>query len=127
MTISTARPKHLNLFKIRFPVTAIASIAHRISGLLLFLWIPFLIYFMAVSVRSERDYLAILSWLDNGLVKFSLLIFLWALVHHLLAGIRYLLLDIDVGVDLKSARLSAWFVSLAGVGIFVWAVIRILL
>lgn len=107
------RPKFLNLLQIRMPVMAVTSIAHRVSGALLFLSTPVLIYAMALSLRSPADYETLLSVLQRWPVQVLLLFVWWALLHHLLAGVRYLLMDMDRGVRLPAAARSAWTVNLA--------------
>jgi succinate dehydrogenase / fumarate reductase cytochrome b subunit len=106
------RPVFLNLLQIRFPVTAITSILHRASGLLLFLLIPFLILALQMSLRSTDDFNSLLAMLNAPVVKLLLFIILWAGLHHLLAGVRFLLLDIDVGVSKARARSTAWLVNI---------------
>ena len=104
------RPKHLNLFKIRFPVTAIASILHRISGLFIFLLTPLLVYLFVLSLRDEAGFSAAAAWFDSVLVKLTLVVLIWLSLHHFVAGIRYLLLDVDLGLSKSSARYSAFAV-----------------
>jgi succinate dehydrogenase / fumarate reductase cytochrome b subunit len=106
----TQRPKYLNLFKIRQGVTAVVSILHRISGVILFLALPVVIYGFAMSLRSAEEYAVIQQALHNPGLKFFLLLLIWALLHHFFAGIRFLLLDLDIGLKLQTARLSAWLV-----------------
>ena len=117
------RPKYLNLpallFEIRLPVPGWVSILHRISGALLFF--PFacwLLYLLDTSLRSEQgfDYVA-REYLAFPLVKIAMLLFIWSYCHHFCAGIRYLLLDLDIGVDLKTARLTSWIVIIAGLAL----------
>ena len=107
------RPKHLNLFKIRFPITAIASILHRISGLFIFLLTPFLVYLFILSLRDEDGFSRAGAWFDSVLVKLILMLLIWLAIHHFIAGIRYLLLDLDIGLSRSSASYSA----LATIGI----------
>ena len=57
-------PKFLNLAQIRFPIGAIASIGHRISGGLLLISLPFLVLALERSLRSEADYAARGTWLN---------------------------------------------------------------
>ena len=104
---SGQRPKYLNLIQIRLPIPGIVSIAHRISGILMFLAIPFIAYTLHVSVRDEAGFLEISMLMDNIVIKLALFILLWSLLHHLFAGIRYLFIDADVGVHKQSARASA--------------------
>ncbi|WP_018954395.1 succinate dehydrogenase, cytochrome b556 subunit [Thioalkalivibrio sulfidiphilus] len=104
------RPVFLNLFKIRLPVPGVASIAHRISGVLLFLAIPLFLFIFQRSLQGEAGYAEALALLRHPLVMLISLVLLWSLLHHWLAGIRYLLIDVDVGVERTAARKSAWTV-----------------
>ena len=104
------RPVFLNLMQIRFPITAIMSIAHRLTGVLLFLALPFLIYALDLSLQDEAGFTQTLKFLDSIAVKIILLLLAWSLLHHLLAGVRYLLLDIDIGIEKQQARSTAWLV-----------------
>ena len=118
MQLKQQRPKFLNLLKIHLPVTGITSIAHRISGVLLFLAIPGFIYLFQLSVRDESGFNAVGELLVCGWVKVAVTLLVWVLAHHVLAGIRYLLTDIAIGMNLPAARASAWFVNIASVCIF---------
>jgi succinate dehydrogenase / fumarate reductase cytochrome b subunit len=106
------RPKFLNLFQIRLPVTGITSILHRVSGVLLFLAIPTLIYMLNISLEGQVEFDHIAHWAQQPLMKFVMTLLAWALWHHLLAGIRYLLADIAIGLSLAPARRSAWLVNI---------------
>ena len=108
------RPTYLNLLKIRLPITGIASIGHRISGALLFLSLPFFVYWFGKSLRSEADFSGVQQVLESPLFKLVLILLIWSVAHHLFAGIRFLLLDMGIGSDLKQARRSAWLVNILG-------------
>ncbi len=110
MLTKTKRPKYLNLFKIRQPVMAVVSIFHRVSGVFLFLAIPVLIYWLALSVRSAEDYAAASTFFASPWAQLIGLVLAWALAHHFFTGIRYLLMDISIGEHLPAARISAWLV-----------------
>lgn len=112
---ASSRPKFLNLLKIRMPVMAIASIAHRVSGALLFLATPALIYGLSLSLRSAEDFAAVVVWFGHPAVQLFALLLAWALFHHLFAGIRYLLMDLNVGIELPAGARSAWLVNAAAV------------
>jgi succinate dehydrogenase / fumarate reductase cytochrome b subunit len=120
--VTTERPVYLNLFKIRLPTTGIVSFAHRVSGVLLFLAIPFSVYILDRSVSSAQDYDASLQLLQQPLIQLILLLLVWALAHHFLAGIRYLLLDFDIGIDKASSTLTAWSVLIVELGIVALAI-----
>ncbi len=102
------RPVYLNLFKIRLPTTGIVSFAHRVSGVFLFLAIPFSIYLLDLSVTSAQGFEHSMQLLQRPVMQLFLLILAWALVHHFLAGIRYLFLDFDIGIDKAGSNKSAW-------------------
>lgn len=101
------RPKHLNLFQIRQPLAAIASILHRVSGLGLFLMLPLLIWLLDSSLRSPESWESMRAVVAHPLVKLVLIGLLWAFLHHFFMGIRILLIDIHVGVAKAQARNSA--------------------
>jgi succinate dehydrogenase / fumarate reductase cytochrome b subunit len=106
------RPKYLNLqallFEIRLPVTGWLSILHRISGALLFLSMVWLLWMLDRSLASEIGFEKIKHYAGLWPVKLSLLVLIWAYCHHFCAGIRYLFLDLDKGVDKATARLTSW-------------------
>jgi succinate dehydrogenase / fumarate reductase cytochrome b subunit len=106
------RPKYLSLpailFQIRLPLPGWISILHRISGaLLVFPFAAWLLYMLDVSLGSEQGFQNTKDYLALPLVKLGLLVFVWAYCHHFCAGIRYLLLDLNKGVELRPARISS--------------------
>ncbi len=101
------RPKHLALNQIRMPLPAIVSILHRVSGAGLFLMLPVLLSLFGNSVGSPESYAAYKAVIGNILVKLLLLGLLWAYLHHFCAGIRFLLLDMHVGIEKEAARSSS--------------------
>lgn len=108
------RPIFMNLLKIRMPVVAVLSFAHRVTGVLMCLLIPLVIYLLDLSLRNEQGYAQALEILRHPFVKFMTVFILWGLAHHMLAGIRFLLIDADIGVERDSARRSAWIINLGG-------------
>lgn len=110
IAIKKKRPKNLDLPSIRLPLPGILSILHRISGAVLFLMLPVLLWLFQQSLASPDSYAAAKAVTDNLLVKVVLLGLIWLYMHHFCAGIRYLLLDLHKGVDLASARMSSYVV-----------------
>jgi len=104
------RPKHLALHHIKFPLPAIVSGLHRISGLLLFLSLPFLLWTLQSSLRSIETFTLLAGMLQHPVSKLFLIVILWAFLHHLCAGIRYLAIDLNFGVRLAQARASSMWV-----------------
>ena len=113
------RPVFLNLWQIRLPVTAIMSILHRISGVALFLVLPLLVITLERSLKDPAGFQSLIECLDNLAVKVLLVILCWSLLHHLFAGARYLLLDVDVGIQRPQARATAWLVMLLALALSV--------
>jgi len=101
------RPKHLALHLIRLPLPGFVSILHRLSGLLLFMALPFLLLMLQYSLRSIETYTQLMAVLEHPLAKLLLLGLLWAFLHHFCAGLRYLAIDLDYGVKLAQARASS--------------------
>jgi succinate dehydrogenase / fumarate reductase, cytochrome b subunit len=102
------RPIYLNLLAIRQPLPAIVSILHRISGALLFvIGIPLLLWGVHMSIASPEAFAQLKSIVAQPFSKLILLALAWAYIHHLLAGVRHLALDLHVGVDLAPARRSS--------------------
>lgn len=106
-TLKKERPKHLDLRVIKQPLPAIASILHRVSGAGLFLMLPFLIFLFELSLDSSLGFNIFKAFVAHPLVKLILIGLLWAFLHHFCMGIRILLLDMNIGTDLKPARTSA--------------------
>jgi len=113
--MNDSRPVYLNLLKIRLPLTGMISFAHRISGVILFLALPFAVYLLDLSVKSEFSFQKVQQILQQPFMVFVQILLLWSLAHHFFAGIRFLLIDAEIGVEKSSARSGAWIVLLAEV------------
>ena len=96
------RPVSLSLSPAKFswPVTAMASIAHRLSGVLLFGGFAYLLYLLDLALSSPAGFARAQAFLALPLAKLALLGVLAALVYHLLAGVKHLLLDLHIGVTI---------------------------
>ena len=110
-----ARPKYLSLrallFEIRLPLPGWVSILHRISGaLLVFPFAAWLLFMLDASLLSEASFEQTKVYLGLPLVKAGMLLFIWAFCHHFCAGIRFLLLDINRGIELRQTRRSSLIV-----------------
>lgn len=125
--MNTNRPINLNFFTIRFPMTAIISILHRISGVVLFLLIPFLLWILDGSINSEVYFNAMRMTMTGTTWKLIILIMMSAFTYHLIAGCRHLLMDMGIGESRTGGRLGSYFVivltvaGIALVGAYLWA------
>lgn len=102
------RPKYVDINLLHLPMPGLVSIFHRITGVAMFLFlIPALLMVLQVTLGSEAGFAKWKSVFSEPIVKLIVLGFVWAYLHHLFAGIRYLLLDVHVGIALEPARTSA--------------------
>lgn len=104
------RPKYLTLHQIRLPLPGLVSILHRVSGVLLFLALPLLLWAFQYSLFSIETFTLLQTKLQHPLGKLGLLIMMWAFLHHFCAGMRYLALDMHQGASLARARASSRWV-----------------
>ena len=102
-----SRPVYLNLFRIHLPLAGWVSILHRMSGALLFLAFPFGVWGLSVSLSDEAGFQRMAEWLTHPVSKLLLLLLIWAIVHHLLAGLRHLALDVHWGLGRGQSRLNS--------------------
>jgi succinate dehydrogenase / fumarate reductase cytochrome b subunit len=110
--VKKAKPVYRNiglaqLIKYRLPWAGKVSILHRISGAALFLLLPFILYLFDQSLASELSFMQFQAFTDHFLVKLICLGLIWSFLHHFCAGIRYLLLDLEIGVEKIPAQKSA--------------------
>ena len=96
--------------KYRMPPSAIVSILHRVSGAGLFLFLPFLLYLLQESLRSEISYGHFAGIVDNWFAKIILLGLIWAYAHHFTAGVRHLFMDNHLALDKDAAQKTARWV-----------------
>ncbi|RKV65341.1 MAG: succinate dehydrogenase, cytochrome b556 subunit [Neisseria sp.] len=101
------RPVFLEIPNIRLPIPGIVSILHRISGVGLFIMLPVLLYLLSGTLSRESAFETYRAIVSNPLVKLILIGVLWAYLHHLLAGVRFLFLDAHKGLELNTARNTA--------------------
>lgn len=101
------RPVNLALWTIRFPLPAITSILHRISGFVLFLAIPIFLALLGATLASEESFQRIQTCLANPLTKIAIWLLLSALMYHVVAGFKHLLMDVGVGETLTSVKITS--------------------
>ena len=113
------RPVYLNLLRIHLPVGGVVSILHRVTGVLLVLSLPFSLLLLQRSLASAEDYKHVTALLHTLPARILLFVLLVTLAHHFLAGVRHLLLDLDVGISRNGGKRGAWLVlaAVATVGV----------
>lgn len=121
--MKTERPVNLDLFKFKFPVMAIVSVLHRISGVVIFLFIPFMLYILHQSLISQSSFEAIQSCLQHPVAKTFVWMMLAAVIFHLFAGIRHLMMDLGFAEGRQAGRFTAWLViSIAAIAVILMGV-----
>lgn len=120
------RPVNLDLGSMKFPPMAIASVLHRVSGVVLFVLLPIMIFLLGQSLQSEEMFNQIKIKLSEPYYKFILWAFSAALIYHILAGIRHMIMDLGFGEDLCTGRRTSILVIVLAViatiflGIWIW-------
>ena len=107
---SKKRPKNLDLLHIHLPIGGFVSILHRVTGVLLVLALPLAFLLLQQSLQGPEDFAQVVALLSSLPARALLLFVTILLVHHFLAGVRHLLLDLDVGISRGGGQLSAWLV-----------------
>lgn len=124
--VKKPRPVNLDLQTIRFPLTAIASILHRVSGVITFVSVAILLWLLGLSLSSPEGFANAASVVDRFFVKFILWGVLTALFYHIVVGVRHLLMDIgyfeEMETGIASTKVSFAIVAVLSVfaGGLVW-------
>ena len=109
------RPKYYDLSLAHLPAPGLLSIFHRVSGALLFFpLLPLALYMLQLSLGSEAGYARVAAVFAHPIVKLLMLGATWLYAHHFFAGIRYLLLDLHIGIDKSPSKTSAMAVFVCG-------------
>jgi succinate dehydrogenase / fumarate reductase, cytochrome b subunit len=111
--VGRTRPQYRNInvtqiLSYRLPLAGIISILHRISGAAMFLiGIPFVLYLFDLSLSSDISWAQLTKIMNQWWLKIIVLGFIWSFCHHFFCGIRYLVLDMHIGLEKLQARQSA--------------------
>ena len=124
--VNDKRPVNLDLTTIKFPVTALASISHRVAGVALFVAVPILLWMLDRSLASPESFAEMKQLLDSWFAKVVLFGILAAIAYHFVAGIKHVIMDWGIGETLEGGRrfatasfiVAAVLIVLAGV--WVW-------
>lgn len=106
--MKTDRPVNLALYTIHFPVTAVASISHRITGVILMVGIGFGLWILDLALSSEAGFNEAMLVMQGGLAKFILWGLLASVIYHVCAGLKHLLLDMHIADSIESGRIATW-------------------
>jgi len=127
--IAKQRPVYRNIHvkdivSYRLPPAGIVSILHRISGAVMFLLMPFIIWMFDTSVSTEFSYERFTAAFHAGLfglpgivIKVVALGLIWAYLHHFIAGVRHLWMDMTHSVSKQQGKSSAIITLVLGVAL----------
>ena len=104
------RPVYLSLTQFGWPVTAIASILHRITGVLMFVGTAYLIWLLDLALRSQAGFASAVSTLAEPLPKLVLWGVLVLFAYHIVAGVKHMFMDFHVGDSFEAASRGAYIV-----------------
>ena len=120
------RPVNLDISTIKFPLAAITSITHRITGVILLIGFGFLLYLLQLSLESETGFVLVQELLSGLIVKLLTWAVIACLIYHFIAGCKHLLLDLGIGETNEGAQIGSWLVvvfSAVGIliaGVWIW-------
>lgn len=95
------------IIRYRLPAAGMVSILHRISGAMMFLLLPFILYLFDLSITSEISFASLQGFASHWFVKLLILAISWGYLHHFCGGIRHLIMDAHIGLSKEGARKSA--------------------
>ena len=120
------RPVNLDISTIKFPLAAITSIIHRITGVILLIGFGFLLYLLQLSLESETGFVLVQELLSGLIVKLLTWAVIACLIYHFIAGCKHLLMDLGIGETNEGAQIGSWLVvafSAVGIliaGVWIW-------
>lgn len=124
--VKSQRPVNLDLRTIKLPITGITSFLHRVSGIILFLGLGIMLYALSNSLESQEGFGEVKACLTSPLAKFVAWGLLSALLYHLVAGVRHLIMDMGIGETLEGGRLGSKIIIAVSVvlivlaGVWIW-------
>ncbi|HFU1333633.1 TPA: succinate dehydrogenase, cytochrome b556 subunit [Enterobacter kobei] len=104
------RPVNLDIRTIQLPLTALTSILHRISGIMLFIFLGLILYMLSKSLESEKGFNEVKEIFSSPFGKVSFWLVYSSFIYHLVAGIRHLVMDVGVGHTLKGSNRASTIV-----------------
>ena len=120
------RPVNLDISTIKFPLAAITSIVHRITGVILLIGFGLLLYLLQLSLESESGFVLVQELLSGLIVKLLTWAVIACLIYHFIAGCKHLLMDLGIGETNEGAQIGSWLVvvfSTVGIliaGVWIW-------
>lgn len=118
--MKTDRPINLQISTMRMPITAIVSILHRLSGLALFIFLPFVLWGLGLSLSSAAGYAKFVHFLGGPVMRAVAWFLSASLIYHCCAGTKHLLMDMGWGETKRSGRVFSFITLLIAAALMGW-------
>ena len=121
-----SRPVNLDLSTFKYPLPAIISLLHRLSGVFIFGGVALLLYFLDLSLQSQEGFARVLGMLDHFIIKLLSWSVLAGLLYHLIAGVKHLIMDLGIGESIHGSIMGSWLVlslstlAMLVAGLWIW-------
>lgn len=126
MNTADKRPINIDVFRYRYPITAIVSVLHRLSGVAIFLLLPFALWMLEQSLASAEQFQQLKIYFTHSWFTFVVWLTLAAVLYHLVAGVRHLLMDMGYGESKRGGQIGSYIVLIiaalliALAGVWLW-------
>lgn len=121
----TTRPVNLDLTTVRMPFTAVLSILHRITGVIIFLGVPVLLWLLEKSLSSAAGYGEVEQLLAGGFWRFAFFGVIWAFAYHVMAGIKHLAMDMGHAETPETAKIAAALLIIGNILVLIFLGVRL--
>ncbi len=121
----TTRPVNLDLTTVRMPFTAVLSILHRITGVIIFFGVPVLLWLLEKSMTSAAGYEEVEQLLAGGFWRFAFFGVIWAFAYHVMAGIKHLAMDMGHAETPETAKIAAALLIIGNILILIFLGVRL--
>lgn len=105
--VNDKRPVNLDIGTMKLPITAYASILHRISGVAIFAGVAVLLYLLDATLASEESFNQAMECMDSFLMSLVLWAIVSGVIYHSVAGVKHLLMDLGIGETLEGGQTGA--------------------
>ena len=121
----TTRPVNLDLTTVRMPFTAVLSIIHRITGVIIFFGVPAFLWLFQQSLTSAEGFSQVQQLLSGGFLRFAFFGFIWAFAYHIMAGLKHLAMDLGHAETPESAKIAAAILIIGNILVLIFLGVRL--
>ena len=119
------RPVNLDLRTVRMPFTAVLSILHRITGIIIFIGTPILLWLLQQSLTSPQHFAEVSGMLSEGIFRLGFFALIWAFAYHIMAGIKHLAMDLGHAETPESAKIASVLLILGNILVLIFLGVRL--